>query len=101
MTKQERDNGPGADRHLNRLSVRVTPNSGRSEITGFTGGVLTVRIAAPPDKGKANRELTDFLSRALGVKKSAISIIQGQASRRKVIAVAGMTRNEILRRLSL
>ena len=45
-----------------RLAIKVTPNAGRNEITGFKDGVLQVRIAAPPDKGKANKELIDFLS---------------------------------------
>jgi uncharacterized protein (TIGR00251 family) len=85
----------------NRLTVRVTPNAGRNEIIAFSGGVLQVRIAAPPVKGKANKELTDFLSKTLGVRKSSISIIKGQTSRNKVIAIEGMNREDIIKRLSL
>jgi len=85
----------------NRLTVRVTPNANRNEITGFSDGVLQIRIAAPPVKGKANKELTDFLNKTLGVKKSSISIIKGQTSRNKVIAIEGMNRDDIIKRLSL
>jgi uncharacterized protein len=81
------------------LPVRVTPNAGRNEITGFHDGALQVKVAAPPAGGKANKELTDFLSRTLGVKKSAISIVKGQASRNKVIAIVGMSREDILKRI--
>ncbi len=84
----------------NRLALKVTPNAGRNEIISFSDGVLQVRIAAPPVKGKANKELTDFLSKALGVKKSSISIVKGQTSRNKVIAIEGMNREDIIKRLS-
>ena len=88
-----------AQRQHDWLEVKVTPGAARSEITGVTEGVLHVKIAAPPARGKANRELIDFLSVALGVNKSAVSIIKGQTSRRKLIEVEGMDREEILRRL--
>ena len=79
----------------------MTPNAGRNEITGLTDGVLQVKIVAPPVKGKANRELTVFLSQALGVRKASLSIVKGQTSRNKVIAVEGLSRDEIIKRLSL
>jgi uncharacterized protein len=82
-----------------RLGVKVTPNAGRNEITGFKEGVLQVRIAAPPERGKANKELTDFLSKTLGVKKSSILIIKGQTSRNKVIVIEGMSGDEVLKRM--
>jgi uncharacterized protein (TIGR00251 family) len=85
----------------NWLRVKVTPGARRNEITGLTDGVLQVKVAAPPVKGKANKELLAFLSRALGVKKSAISIVKGQTSRDKVIAIAGLGRDDILQILRL
>jgi uncharacterized protein (TIGR00251 family) len=81
--------------------IRVTPNAGRSEMTGFRDGALQVKIGAPPAGGKANKELTDFLSRALGVKKSAITIVKGQTSRNKAIAIEGMSREDIIKRIQL
>jgi len=82
------------------LPVKVHPGAGRNEIAGFSGGVLQIKIAAPPEKGKANRELTDFLSRILGVKKSSIAIIKGETGRNKLIAVEGLDPEEIIKRLS-
>jgi uncharacterized protein (TIGR00251 family) len=90
---------PDKKENSNRLAVKVTPNAGRSEITGVKEGILQVRIGAPPDKGKANRELVDFLSKMLGVRKSSILIIKGGTSRNKVIVIEGMTGDEILKRL--
>jgi uncharacterized protein (TIGR00251 family) len=80
--------------------VKVHPGAGRSEITGFTGGALQIKINAPPEKGKANRELMDYLSRRLDVKKSAISIIKGETGRNKLIAIEGLTPEEIIGRLT-
>ena len=82
-----------------RLEIKVTPNAGRSEITGWKDGALRVKIAAPPEKGKGNKELIDFLSGALGVRKSAISIVGGRTGRSKTIAVEGMSREEIVNRI--
>jgi uncharacterized protein (TIGR00251 family) len=88
------------DQLSQQLNVRVTPNAARDEITGFTEGVLNVKIAAPPEKGKANKKLIDFLSGRLGVSKSLIRLIRGQTSRRKVIMVDGLSQDEITRRIS-
>lgn len=82
-----------------RLAIKVIPNAGRNEITGIKEGVLQVKISAPPDKGKANKELVDFLSGKLGVKKSSVLIVKGQASRNKAIIVEGLNGGEILKRL--
>ena len=87
------------NRQENRLAVKVTPNAGRNEITGWRDGALQVKIAAPPEKGKANKELIDFLSQALGVKKSAVTIITGLTGRNKTIAVEGLSREEIENKL--
>ena len=84
-----------------RLEVRVTPNAGRNEITGWKDGALQVKVAAPPEKGKANKELVDFLSRELGVNKTTIKIVTGMTGRKKTIAVEGMSREDILKRLKI
>ena len=81
------------------IRLKVTPGASRNEIAGFSDGVLQVRIAAPPVKGKANKELVAFLSRALGVSKSALYIVRGHTSHNKVVTVEGMTREDVIKRL--
>ena len=83
-----------------RISLRVHPNAGRDEMLGFTDGVLQVKIAAPPIKGRANERLVAFLSRLLGVGKGSISIIRGHTSRNKLITINGLSRKDIIERLS-
>jgi uncharacterized protein (TIGR00251 family) len=82
-----------------RLTVKVTPNAGRNEVTGCKEGVWQIKIGAAPEKGKANKELIDFLADKLGVRKTAIEIIKGQTSRNKVVVVEGMGGEEITNKL--
>jgi uncharacterized protein (TIGR00251 family) len=82
------------------LRLRVQPNAGRSEVIGLTDGVLQVRVAAPPVKGKANKELTALLSQALGLSQSSLTIVKGHTSRNKVIAIDGLSQEDVINRLS-
>jgi len=77
------------------IVVQVQPKSGRNRVTGFEDGILHVKIAAPPVKGKANQELVRFLSDILGVARSNITIEKGLTSRRKVIGISGMGQGEV------
>jgi len=82
------------------LQLRVHPNAARNELAGFSEGVLRVKVAAPPVKGKANKELIAFLAQKLGLSKGDLTILKGHSSRNKVISVAGLSREELIRRLS-
>ncbi len=88
---------PGSE---TKISLQVNPGAARSKVVSFTDGVWQVGVAAPPVKGKANRELIAFLSQVLGVGKGALTIIRGQTSRSKVIAIDGLSQEEVIRRLS-
>lgn len=81
-----------------RIVVRVQPNASQNELLGFKDGVLRLRIAAPPTKGKANRELVTFLSDILGVSKRDLIIEKGMTGKRKVIRVSGLTQSEVIER---
>lgn len=83
-----------------KISLRVYPHAARSEVVGFTDGVWQVRVAAPPVKGKANKELIAFLGKVLGIGKGTLTIIKGHTSRSKVIAVGGLSREDVVKRLS-
>ncbi len=82
-----------------RITVQVQPNARRNEVLGFADGVLQIRIAAPPLKGKANRELTAFLSQLFDISKSCILLERGERSRRKVVAIKELTEAQIMERL--
>jgi uncharacterized protein (TIGR00251 family) len=80
------------------LTLHIQPGAKRSDIAGEHGDALRIRLAAPPVDGKANAALVDFLAARLGVPKAAITLLHGQASRRKVLEVRGAL-SDPLRRL--
>lgn len=71
------------------MTVKVVPGSSRTEIAGCHGDMLKIKIAAPPEKGKANKALIDFLARTLNLKKNAIEITAGHTSSIKQVFLAG------------
>ncbi len=79
--------------------VRVVPKAKKNEVVGVEGGVLKVRIAAPPVRGKANEALVEFLAQALGVKKRQVEIASGQRVRNKTVRARGLSEKEARRRL--
>jgi uncharacterized protein (TIGR00251 family) len=72
------------------LRLRVAPGARRTEVVGLQGDRLKVRLAAPPEKGAANRELIAFLARELKIPKGSIKLTLGAQSRSKVVEVLGL-----------
>lgn len=77
------------------FKVKVIPKASRSEIVGWENDELKVRLAAIPDKGKANEELIRLLASVLDIGKSHVRIVQGQTSRHKRVCISGITLIEI------
>lgn len=73
------------------LTLHIQPGAKKTEVVGLHGDALKLRLAAPPVDGKANEALIDFLARALGIGKTHITLVSGQTSRSKRVAVRGMT----------
>ncbi len=70
------------------VAVKVTARASSSEVLGLADdGALRVRIAALPEKGKANEEVRSLLSRYFGVAKSKVQIVSGETSTRKRVRI--------------
>jgi hypothetical protein len=78
------------------VEVRLKPNARQNSVDLGDGGILHVRVNAPPIEGRANAALIELLSETLDIPKSCLSIKRGAASKTKVIAVSGMTKEEML-----
>ena len=63
--------------------------------------MLKVKVAAAPEKGKANAALAAFLAKQLGIRKNAVTIVSGQTSPVKQIEVAGITASALLAALGI
>jgi uncharacterized protein len=71
------------------LSIKVTPKSSRNEVTGFLDdGTMKLKIAAVPEKGKANAEICDFLADQFGVSRRSVQIVRGETSPLKHIVIS-------------
>ncbi len=78
------------------VSVRVVPRSSKEGVAGFDGGVVRIRLNAPPVDGQANEALVRYLSKALGVPKNRIALVAGGKGRNKTVRVDGITREALL-----
>jgi uncharacterized protein (TIGR00251 family) len=82
------------------LAVRVTTRAPHTELVGIQNdGTLKVRLAAVPQKGKANQVLIEFLAEILGVTPSKIELVAGHTGRNKLVTVTGLSSNEIHQRI--
>lgn len=81
------------------LKLRVTPNAAKSEVVGWHGDALRIRVAAPPTNGRANSAVIEILADYLGIRPKAIEIARGHASRDKVAHIYGVDRRALLGRL--
>jgi uncharacterized protein (TIGR00251 family) len=82
------------------LKIKVVPGARRTEIVGRYDDGLKVRVAAPPEGGKANQALIEVLARELGVKNEAVRIVRGHASPHKVVEIDGLSPADALARLT-
>jgi hypothetical protein len=58
-----------------------------------------VRVAAVPERGKANEEVVALLAATLGVPARTISIVSGHGGRDKLVELTGLAPDEMERRL--
>lgn len=73
---------------MGEIRVKVIPKASRTELAGYLpDGTWKVKIAAAPEKGKANRELIEFIAGHLGIAKSRVHIVSGETSQLKRIHV--------------
>jgi uncharacterized protein (TIGR00251 family) len=83
-----------------QVAVHAQPKASRNGIVGLHGSRLKVAVTAAPAGGKANRAIAEVLADALGVRRSAVAVVAGQASRDKVVRVLGVSADEVRTRLA-
>jgi uncharacterized protein (TIGR00251 family) len=83
------------------LQLHIQPGASKTELAGRHGDALKIRIASPPSEGRANQELLRFLSGILAVPGANVVLVRGETSRRKVVSVRGISRQDAARRLGV
>ncbi len=71
------------------VRVKAVPGASRDEIVGALGDHLKVRVAAPPEGGRANSAIAALIAAAAGVPAQAVTLEAGASASRKVFAVRG------------
>ncbi len=71
------------------LAIKAVPGARRDEIVGMLGDRLKVRVAAPPEGGRANRAICALIGAAVGVRARQVEVVSGHASAEKVVRLIG------------
>ena len=77
------------------FQVKIVASSSRTAVAGRLDGMLKIKVAAPPEKGKANQAIIKFLAAELGVKKKQVVIASGLTSTIKQIRISDTTTSDI------
>mgnify|MGYP002023034794 CR=1 FL=1 len=71
------------------LPIKAVPGARRNTIVGPLGTRLKVRIAAPPEDGKANRAIRRLIADALGLRDASVTIASGATHPEKTLRIEG------------
>jgi uncharacterized protein len=77
------------------IRLKVVPGSRKDEIVGTHGDRLKIKVAAPPENGKANESVCALIARKLSVPVRAIAVIAGASSAEKIIRIDGVALSEL------
>ncbi len=83
------------------LCIKVVPNASRTEIIGWLGDYLKIRVQAPPEDGKANQAFLKYLSKQLKCPRKQIVLESGAFSPQKRIRIEGFDRAHVLSTLGI
>jgi uncharacterized protein len=83
------------------FEVKVQPRAKKNAIIGELGDALKLALTAPPLEGRANAACIEFFANLLKVPRSSVTIASGETSRRKAIRVAGLSAEEVGKRLAI
>lgn len=70
------------------LAVKAQPGARKNELRGAQDGALKVCVTQVAEKGKANKAIAEFLSKALKLRKSQIELASGELASQKKFRIA-------------
>jgi uncharacterized protein (TIGR00251 family) len=83
-----------------RVRLRVSPGAKSAQVVGRHGEAWKVRVAAPPEGGRANDAVVRLLAETLSLPRDAVTLVSGHGARDKIVQLAGLDPTQIERRLS-
>ena len=83
------------------LHIHAVPNAKNTQVIGFHGDAIKIKVKSPPVDGKANDEIIEHLRKLLQLPKNSVRLVSGLQSRSKRIQIDGLTESEIKLKLGL
>jgi uncharacterized protein (TIGR00251 family) len=80
-----------------RIQLRVSPGARRTAVVGRYGDGWKVRVAAPPQGGRANAALLRHLAGLLDVPAERLRVVAGAGGRDKLIEIDGLVQAAVAR----
>ncbi|HBK33523.1 TPA: hypothetical protein DEP34_04275 [Candidatus Uhrbacteria bacterium] len=77
------------------ITIYTKPNARENKLVWLDEDTLQMWVAAVPEKGKANKELVDFLAKTWNIPKSEIMITRGATAKIKQITIPESYREKI------
>ena len=77
------------------IEVKVIPNSSKNSVSN-EGDFLKIKLTAPPVDNKANKALTEYLSKLLKVPKTSIVLKSGETSKNKRFELPANVKDRLL-----
>lgn len=81
------------------LAVRAQPGAKKDAVLGRHGDAVKIAVTAPPEDGRANAALVEYLKSWLRVKRSQVELVSGEKNRNKVFLIRGLTPAELAARV--
>ena len=68
------------------LEIRAIPGAAKTQLIGWYGSAIKVRVAAPPEDNAANKALMQWLRKAL--QAESVEMVAGQSARNKILKLS-------------
>ena len=81
------------------VAIHMSPNAKRDDVLNVKNGILRIEIAVKADDENpeyGNDEVIAFFSKLLGIGKDRVSIVQGRASRMKLLGIEGLNIKQVM-----
>lgn len=83
------------------VHVKVVPGASRTRIAGLLGDRIKIAVAAPPEKGKANAALTEFVAGLCNLRQRDVAVIAGETNPLKTLRLRNADIEQVRMKLSV
>lgn len=82
------------------LPVKIVPGASQTRYLGEWDHRAKISVSAPPEKGKANKAVIEFIAKRLGLRKSDVTVVSGLTSAIKKIRIDRVEAEKVISEFS-